>query len=76
MDMSVAPLMDQRSVDAWPRLMLDGSAVKLAITALPVGVVAAGGALVTGGGGGGGGVFFEQLAANIANVSARVTAPI
>jgi len=32
--------------------------------------------LVAGGGGGGGGVFFLQLAAKIANVSARVTAPI
>jgi hypothetical protein len=76
MFMSVAPVMDQRSVDAWPRFMEDGSAVKVAITGLEVGAVAAGAELVTGGGGGGGGAFFEQLTARVANDSARVTAPI
>src|SRR5713226_1604796 len=38
MVMSVALLMDQRRVDDWPFSMVDGSAVKLAITGLdPVG---------------------------------------
>jgi len=56
--------------------MADGSAVKLFITGLDEGAAMAGGALGGGGGGGGGGAFFLQLAAKIANVSARVTAPI
>ena len=55
--------------------MVDGSAVKLLMTGLADGVVVGAG-LLGGGGGGGGGAFFLQLAAKIANVSARVTAPI
>jgi hypothetical protein len=63
MDMSVALLMDQRNVEDCPGSMVDGSAVKLAITGPAVvgGAVAIG---VEGGGGGGGGAFFAQLAAN------------
>ncbi|HEX6897248.1 MAG TPA: hypothetical protein VF146_18340, partial [Bryobacteraceae bacterium] len=67
--------MDQRRVEDWPRSMLVGSAVKLLITGRAAGVVV-GAAGAGGGGGGGGGVFFLQLAAKIANVSARVTAPV
>jgi hypothetical protein len=75
MDMSVALLMDQRNVEDWPRSIVDGSAVKLAITGRCA-VGGGAGVLVTGGGGGGGGTFFLQLAANIDNVSAKTTAPI
>jgi hypothetical protein len=74
--MSVAPVMDQVSVEDCPRSMEDGSAVKLLMTGLDEGAVAAGGAAAGGGGGGGGGAFFLQAAAKIANASARVTAPI
>jgi hypothetical protein len=76
MFMSVAPVVDQRSVDDSPRLMADGSAVKLLMTGRAVGVVV-GVAVVTGGGGGGGGGFFPpQSTTKIANVSARAPAPI
>jgi len=68
--------MDQRRVEDWPRSIAEGSAVKLLMAGLAEGAATDGGALVGGGGGGGGGAFFLQLAAKIANVSARVTAPI
>ena len=68
--------MDQRNVEDWPRSIAEGSAVKLLITGLAEGVTGAEGGAAGGGGGGGGGAFFLQLAAKIANVSARVTAPI
>jgi hypothetical protein len=57
--MSVALDTDHRSVDACPRSMLRGSAVKLAIAGL-----GGGGGVSTfgGGGGGGGGTFFLQPA--------------
>jgi hypothetical protein len=63
MVMSVAPLMDQRSVEDCPGSMVDGSAVKLLIT----GAAAVGGAVAAGaggGGGGGGGAFFAHPTAN------------
>jgi hypothetical protein len=66
--MSVALLMDQRSVADWPFSIWLGSAVKLPIT-----VFAGGGAGWTtgagGGGGGGGGTFFLQADANTNNIS-------
>jgi hypothetical protein len=67
MFMSVAPLMDHRSVEDCPGWMLDGSAVKLLIT----GADAVGGGAISragGGGGGGGGAFFEHPTANISSV--------
>jgi hypothetical protein len=67
MDMSVAPVMDQRKVEDCPASIVLGSAVKLLIT----GAAAGGGAVavgVGGGGGGGGGTFFLQPTAN--NISA------
>jgi hypothetical protein len=73
MVISVAPLMDQRSVEDCPGSMVDGSAVKLLIT----GAAGGGGAVVTvggGGGGGGGGAFFAQPAANNASAT-NVIAP-
>jgi hypothetical protein len=73
MVISVAPLMDQRNVEAWPGSMVDGSAVKLAIT----GAAVDGGAVVAGaggGGGGGGGAFFAQPTANNSSAT-NVTAP-
>jgi hypothetical protein len=73
MDMSVAPLMDQRNVDDCPGSMVDGSAVKLAIT----GPAEGDGALAMGveaGGGGGGGTFLAQPAANNSS-AANVAAP-
>jgi hypothetical protein len=77
MFMSVAPLVVQLRVDDWPRLIEDGSAVKLAMTGREVGAVGGGAEFVTGGGGGGGGGFFPpQSTAKIAKVSARVAAPI
>src|ERR1700733_5775787 len=63
MDISVAPLMDQRSVEDCPGSIVDGSAVKLLIT----GAATVGGAMATGadgGGGAGGGTFLAQPAAN------------
>lgn len=68
--------MDQRKTEDWPRSIAEGSAVKLLITGLAEGAAMDDGALGGGGGGGGGGAFFLQLTAKIANVSARVTAPI
>jgi hypothetical protein len=76
MDMSVALLMDQRSVADWPRSMLDGSAVKLLMTAREGPGVVDGGVFVTGGGGGGGGGFFLHPAISINNESAMTTAPV
>jgi hypothetical protein len=58
MDISVALLMDQLNVEDWPLSMVDGSAVKLLISARAT--VGAGAGLVLGGGGGGGGTFFLQ----------------
>jgi hypothetical protein len=64
MDMSVAPLMDQRNVDDCPASTVEGSALKLPIT----GAAGGGGVVVTvgagGGGGGGGGTFFLQPTEN------------
>src|ERR1700728_3267013 len=73
MDMSVAPLMDHRNVEDCPGSMVDGSAVKLAITGPPEGA----GALPIGcggGGGGGGGTFFAQPAANNSSAT-EIAAP-
>ncbi len=57
-DMSVALLMDQLSVDDWPFSMVDGSAVKLLMAARAT--VGGGAGSVWAGGGGGGGTFFLQ----------------
>jgi hypothetical protein len=58
----VAFSVDQRSVDAWPFSMVEGSAANVPITGLAGG---AGGTSTLGGGGGGGaGTFFLQPAAN------------
>src|SRR5580658_4012166 len=73
MDISVAPLMDQRNVEDCPGSMVEGSAVKLAIT----GAAWDGGAVTTGaggGGGGGGGTFLAQPAANNASAT-NIAAP-
>jgi hypothetical protein len=70
MDMSVAPLMDQRKVDDCPASTVVGSAVKLLIATAG----GAGGAMAVGvgaGGGGGGGTFLAQPTAN--NTSADST---
>jgi hypothetical protein len=74
MDISVALLMDQLSVDDWPLSMADGSAVKLLIVALAtVGAVAVS---CGGGGGGGGGTFFLQPGATTAIVNTSSAAAI
>jgi hypothetical protein len=68
MEMPLAFVTVQLSVDDWPRSIDEGSAANAAT----VGASAGGGAGVStftgGGGGGGGGTFFLQPAANIANV--------
>ena len=68
MDMSVAPVMDQRKVEDCPASMVEGSAVKLLITgaAWRSGTVAVG---VGGGGGGGGGTFLQPTANNTSAAS-------
>src|SRR5580698_10159319 len=74
MDMSVAPLMDQRKVEDCPASTLEGSAVKLLITS----ATGAGGAMavgVGGGGGGGGGTFFLQPTANNTSADNRTSMP-
>jgi hypothetical protein len=60
-DTSVALLVDHRSVEDWPRWMVDGSATKVEMD----GFGGAGASLGGGGGGGGGagGVFFLHPAA-------------
>jgi hypothetical protein len=73
MDISVALLMDQRNVEDCPGSMVDGSAVKLAITG-PAGGGGAVAAGAEGGGGGGGGTFLAQPAANNTS-TANITAP-
>jgi hypothetical protein len=79
MVISVALVMDQESVDAWPRSMVDGSAVKLLIA----GRAAGGGGGVDppstmggGGGGGGGGTFFLQADANTTSANTSKSAAI
>jgi uncharacterized membrane protein len=68
MEMLLALVTFQLSVDDWPRSIDEGSAVNAAM----VGAAGGGGGVTTatggGGGGGGGGAFFLQPAANIANV--------
>src|SRR5271154_1261778 len=74
MDMSVALLVDQRSVEDCPGSMVDGSAVKLSTT----GAAEGGGAVATGvgaGGGGGGGIFFGAQPAANSSSAANVIAP-
>src|SRR3984885_1562270 len=74
MDMSVAPLMDQRKVEDCPASTVEGSAVKLLIT----GAAALGGAETVGGGGGGGGgggTFFAQPTANNTNADTSSSMP-
>src|SRR5579884_2583217 len=70
MRISVALLMDHRSVADWPRWIVVGSTVKL----LMVGLLGAGGGgsriVVGGGGGGGGGTFFLQPAAKTRSMRA------
>src|SRR5260370_34689953 len=72
--MSVAPVMVQRNVEDCPFATTRGSAVKLAITALPP--VSRGCSTVLGGGngGGGGGTFFFHPAAKTRSASANVMA--
>jgi hypothetical protein len=74
MDISVALLMDQRSVEDCPGSMVDGSAAKLVIT----GAAGGGGVVTTGAGGGGvdaaGGTFLAQPAANSTSAT-NSTAP-
>jgi hypothetical protein len=72
--MSVASLVDQRSVEDCPRSIERGSAVKLAIDGL-----AGGGGGAAGGGAGGGagaGAFFLQPAEKIKRMLASKTNPI
>jgi hypothetical protein len=68
MEMLVASVTFQLSVDDWPRSIEVGSAANAAT----VGAAGGGGGVTTatggGGGGGGGGTFFLQPAANMANV--------
>jgi hypothetical protein len=67
MEMLVASLTLQLSVDDWPRSIDEGSAANEAM----LGAAGGGGAGVStfgGGGGGGAGGFFLQPAANIANI--------
>jgi hypothetical protein len=74
---SVALLIDQESVEAWPRSMLDGSAAKLLMAGRAAG--GGGGAVgVTagGGGGGGGGTFFLQADANTTSTKTNVSVAI
>jgi hypothetical protein len=75
---SVALLMDQESVEAWPRSMVDGSAVKLLIAgrAAGGGVGVVGVTTGGGGGGGGGGTFFLQADANTTSVNTSKSAAI
>src|SRR5579864_6284289 len=74
---SVALLMDQESVDAWPRSMVDGSAAKLLIVGRAAGGGGAGGGFTTGGGGGGGGgTFFLQDDANSTSANTSKSAAI
>jgi len=76
MDISVALLIDQLSVDDCPFSTVDGSAVKLLIVArATLGVVVGAGVVVAGGGGGGGGTFFLQPAANANSINSRNMAP-
>src|SRR5260370_6520126 len=80
MDMSVAPLIDQLSVDDCPRSIVDGSAVKLAITGFSTlcggGGVAVLSAGVRGGGGGGGIFFLPQPEANTNSINTSKAVPI
>src|SRR5579864_2772173 len=79
MVISVALLMDQESVEAWPRSTVDGSAVKLLITGRAAGGGGAGGGFTTGGGGGGGGgggTFFLQADANTTSANTSKSAAI
>jgi uncharacterized membrane protein len=68
MEVLVASVTFQLSVDDWPRSIEVGSAANAAT----VGAAGGGGGVTTatggGGGGGGGGTFFLQPAANMANV--------
>jgi hypothetical protein len=75
---SVALLMDQESVDAWPRSTVDGSAVKLLIAgrAAGGGGGGVGGFTTGGGGGGGGGTFFLQADANTTSANTSKSAAI
>ncbi len=67
---SVASVVFHDKVEDWPRSIERGSAVSRAVGALGGG--GAGCSTFGGGGGGGGaGPFFLQLAANIANVTAK-----
>jgi hypothetical protein len=75
-DMSVALLMDQLKVEAWPRSIADGSAVKLLITGLSTRATGSGAAGAGGGGGGGGGTFFLHPEANANSMIANNTALI
>jgi uncharacterized membrane protein len=67
MEMLVASVTVQFSVDDWPRSIDEGSAAN----AVMLGAAGGGGGVTAagagGGGGGGGGAFFLQPAANIAN---------
>jgi hypothetical protein len=75
MDMSVAPVMDQRKVEDCPASTVEGSAVKLLIT----GAAGAGGAVtvgVEGGGGGGGGTFFLHPTANNTSTDSNTNVPV
>lgn len=61
--MSVASLTAHLSVDDWPRVIVEGSAVKLAITGFGFGGAGFAGGGGGGGGGGGTAAFFLQPAA-------------
>src|SRR5580692_3558233 len=74
MDMSVAPVMDQRKVEDCPASTVEGSAVKLLITGAAA-VGGGGGCCVGGGGGGGGGTFLPQPTANNTSADSSSSMP-
>jgi hypothetical protein len=68
MEMALASVTFQFSVDDWPRSIDEGSAVNAVMLGAAGGGGGAGCSFTGIGGGGGGGAFFLQPAANIANV--------
>src|ERR1700733_1156422 len=75
MDMSVAPVMDQRKVEDCPAATVEGSAVKLLITGAAACGGGAMGVAAGGGGGGGGGTFFAQPTANNTSADSSSSMP-
>jgi hypothetical protein len=68
MEMLLASVTFQLSVDDWPRSIEDGSAANAVTVGAADGGAGAGAGAGAGGGGGGGGAFFLHPAANIANI--------